>query len=200
MTLLAAWTYANNQNSSLLPLYCPYTNEECRRMQSYWELRVTQCSQCPGVLVRIITASDFWDQEPGSISSHLHDERCRILWMRKCSHANWVMCGHGSHLQNNSLKKTEPTQVKIFQRVKKGLETLFIKTDNSAWPLQTDQIQHAQLPTRRNNECVHYQQFWWCLKQLSGVPSSKGPKRYNFQSKNTDQLKQKKVWSYKGKA
>lgn len=144
-----------------------------------------------------ITTSDFWDQEPCSISSPLHDERCRILWMRKCSHANWVMGGHGSHLQNTSLKKTEPTQVKIFQRAKAGLETQIIKTDNLAWHLQRDQIQHAQLPTRRYNECVHYQQFQWYLKQLSSVPSSKGPREGKFQSENTDQLKQKKVWSYK---
>lgn len=106
MTSLAAWTYANNQNSSLLPLYCTYTNGGCWRMQSYWELHITQRSQCPGILVWIITTSDFWDHDPGSLRSHLHDERCRILWMRKSSHANHVMCGHGPHLQNTSLNKT----------------------------------------------------------------------------------------------
>lgn len=45
---------------------------------------------------------------------------------------------------------------------------------------------------RRYNRCVHYQQFWRCLKQLSAIPSSKGPRGDTFQSKNTDQLKQKK--------
>lgn len=75
-------------------------------MQSYWELHITQRSQCPGILVWIITTSDFWDHDPGSLRSRLHDERCRILWMRKSSHANHVMCGHGPHLQNTSLNKT----------------------------------------------------------------------------------------------
>lgn len=117
MALLAAWTYANNQNSSLLPLYCLYT-KECQRMKSYWELNVTQHSQWPGILAWIITTCDFWEQDPGSNHFHLCEECCRILWMRECSHANWVMYRHRSHPQNTSLNKTEPTQVKIFQRVK----------------------------------------------------------------------------------